>query len=116
MVKVRLHGEPAEMAKLIELMCNDFPAIRVLSVSERYKDRGASVYERCYIDIVINPKPPEQAEQAEDFDDWLEKHPGAVVQGHSYDGQAESKQLSNGGNAEKINKNRSRGQPWQGSN
>lgn len=116
MVKVRLHGEPAEMAKLIELMCNDFPAIRVLSVLERYKDRGASVYERCYIDIVINPKPPEQAEQAEDFDDWLEKHPGAVVQGHSYDGQAESKQLSNGGNAEKINKNRSRGQPWQGSN
>ncbi len=58
MVKVRLHGEPAEMAKLIELMCNDFPAIRVLSVSERYKDRGASVYERCYIDIAINEQVP----------------------------------------------------------
>lgn len=54
MVKIRLHGEPEEMDKLIELMCNEFSAIRVLSVSERYKDRGASVYERCYIDIAIN--------------------------------------------------------------
>lgn len=57
MVKIRLHDEPAEMEKLIELMCNDFPAIRVLSVSGRYKDRGASVYERCYVDIAINEQP-----------------------------------------------------------
>lgn len=57
MVKVRLHGESAEMEKLIELMCNDFPAVRVLSVSERYKDRGASVYERYYVDIAINEQP-----------------------------------------------------------
>ena len=57
MVKIRLHGEPAEMEKLIELMCNDFPAIRVLSVSGRYKYRGASVYERCYVDIAINEQP-----------------------------------------------------------
>lgn len=41
-VKIRLHGEPAEMEKLIELMCNDFPAVRVLSVSKRYRDYGAS--------------------------------------------------------------------------
>ncbi len=52
-----------------------------------------------------------KAEQAEDFDDWLEKHPDAVVQGHSYDGQAESKQLSNGGNAEKINNNKGGARP-----
>lgn len=54
MVKIRLWGENGEIEKLIELICNELPAVRVLSVSGHYKDRGASVYERCYLDVVIN--------------------------------------------------------------
>lgn len=54
MVKVRLHGEPAEIEKLIELICNGLPAVRVLSISGNYKDRGTSVYQRVYIDVEIN--------------------------------------------------------------
>ncbi len=40
MIKIRLWGEPAEIEKLIERICNDLPGVRVLSVSEHYKDRG----------------------------------------------------------------------------
>ena len=54
MVKVRLWGENAEIEKLVECICNDLPGVRVLSVSGHYKDRGASVYERCYLDVVLN--------------------------------------------------------------
>ena len=60
MVKLRLWGEPDEMEKLIELICNELPAIRVLSVSKPYKDRGASVYNRCYLDVAINKQSPPQ--------------------------------------------------------
>lgn len=62
MVKVRLWGENAEIEKLVELICNELDSVRVLSVSGHYKDRGASVLERCYLDVVINeqttPPPP----------------------------------------------------------
>ena len=58
MVKVRLHGEPAEIEKLIELICNGLPAVRVLSISGNYKDRGTSVYQRVYIDVAINEQAP----------------------------------------------------------
>lgn len=54
MIKVRLWGEPAEIETLIECICNDLPGVRVLSVSKHYKDRGASVYERCYLDVTLN--------------------------------------------------------------
>lgn len=54
MVKVRLWGENAEIEKLIEVICNELSDVRVLSVSGHYKDRGASVYERCYLDVIIN--------------------------------------------------------------
>lgn len=67
MVKVRLWGENSEIEKLIELICNELPAVRVLSVSGHYKDRGASVYERCYLDVIINgqaPPPPYSEPQA----------------------------------------------------
>ena len=60
MVKVRLWGESAEIEKLIDRICNDLPGVRVLSVSGHYKDRGASVYERCYLDVTLN----EQATEA----------------------------------------------------
>ena len=57
MIKVRLWGEPLEIEKLIERICNDLPGVRVLSVSGHYKDRGASVYERCYLDVELNELP-----------------------------------------------------------
>ncbi len=62
MVKVRLWGEPAEMEQLIELICNNLTSVRVLSISGKYKDRGASVYERCYLDVSINEKATEATE------------------------------------------------------
>ncbi len=64
MVKVRLWGENSEIEKLIELICNELPAVRVLSVSGHYKDRGASVYQRCYLDVAINEQttPPPSSE------------------------------------------------------
>lgn len=81
MIKVRFWGEGSEIEELIERLCNELPGVRVLSISGHYKDRGASVYERVYLDVVINPKPPEQSEQAE------------------------SRQISNGGKAvDKIKK------------
>ena len=79
MIKVRLWGESLEIEELVERLCNELPGVRVLSISGHYKDRGASVYERVYLDVVINPKPPEQAE---------------------------SRQISNGGNAVDKNKKR----------
>ncbi len=63
MVKVRLWGENAEIEKLVELICNELDGVRVLSISGNYKDRGASVYQRVYIDIAINEQttPPQTA-------------------------------------------------------
>lgn len=66
MVKVRLWGESGEIEKLIEIICNELPAVRVLSVSGHYKDRGASVYQRVYIDVAINEQatlPPSSESQ-----------------------------------------------------
>lgn len=44
MVKVRLHGEPAEIEKLIELICNGLPAVRVLSIIKTAGRAFISVY------------------------------------------------------------------------
>lgn len=54
MLKIRLWGESAEIEEMIEELCNKTPRLRVLSVSGHYKDRGASVYERCYLDVELN--------------------------------------------------------------
>lgn len=62
MVKVRLWGENAEIETLIERICNELPCVCVLSVSGHYKDRGASVYERCYLDVELNEQPPKAHE------------------------------------------------------
>ena len=59
MIKVRLHGEGAEIEELINRLCN-MQSLRVLQVSGHYKDRGASVYERCYVDVELLPKSSEQ--------------------------------------------------------
>lgn len=63
MVKIRLWGESQEIEALIERICNSTPGIRVLSVSGHYKDRGASVYERCYLDVELTA-PQESAEKS----------------------------------------------------
>lgn len=60
MVKLRLWGENAEIENLIKRIYNDLPGVRVLSISGHYKNRGASVYERCYLDVTLN----EQATEA----------------------------------------------------
>lgn len=52
MIKLRLWGEREEVNKLEELICNS-GLVRVTSISEPYKDRGASVYERVYMDVVL---------------------------------------------------------------
>lgn len=54
MLKLRIWGESAEIERMIETVCNRTPNVRVLSVSKPYKDRGSSVYERCYMDIEIH--------------------------------------------------------------
>jgi len=54
MVRLRFHGEKAEIEEFVELICNNMPTVRVLQVSKPYKDRGASVYERCYMDVELN--------------------------------------------------------------
>lgn len=62
MLKIRLHGESHEIEAMVEHICNHMPNVRVLSVSGYYKDRGASVYERCYLDVVLNAVPPSEAQ------------------------------------------------------
>ena len=53
MIKLRLHGERAEIERLERIIytCGIF---RVCKISDHYKDRGASVYERVYMDIEVN--------------------------------------------------------------
>ena len=49
LIKIRLHGVEEEIQEcLAELESNK--NFKILSVSEFYKDRGNSIYYRCYID------------------------------------------------------------------
>ena len=52
MIKLRLHGEREELLQLEEVICN-CGSFRVLNISDFYRDRGASVYERVYMDIEL---------------------------------------------------------------
>lgn len=52
MIKLTLHGEREEIAQLEEVICN-CGSFRVLNISDYYKDRGASVYERVYMDVEL---------------------------------------------------------------
>ena len=76
MIKIRLHGERREIAEAIEQITEVF---EILSKSGSYADRGTSKYERVYLDCKIKKKVPE------DFDEWFEKHPEAVIQGGGID-------------------------------
>ncbi len=53
MVKVRLWGELEEVNKLAELLSGLSPRVRILSCSRNYTDRGASVYNRVYMDVEL---------------------------------------------------------------
>ena len=54
MVKVRLWGELEEVNKLAELISLLKPRVRILSCSKNYSDRGASVYNRVYMDVELH--------------------------------------------------------------
>ena len=50
MIRIRLHGTLEEIARAKEVISDNFV---ILSISENYPDRGASVYYRAYLDCVI---------------------------------------------------------------
>lgn len=54
MVKVRLHGETEDLNEFTEFLSKLSPWVRILSISRNYKDRGASVYNRVYIDVELH--------------------------------------------------------------
>ena len=66
MIKIRLHGESAEITEALKIIEREF---KILSQSGEYSDRGKSAYKRVYLDCRLL-----------DFDVYMEKHPGAFVQ------------------------------------
>ncbi len=54
MIKIRLHGTLEEIARAKEVISDNFV---ILSISQNYPDRGASVYCRAYLDCVIMNAP-----------------------------------------------------------
>lgn len=53
MIKLRIQGEPLEVEKYIEHICNEDNALRVLQISKNYANRGASIYVRSYVDVEL---------------------------------------------------------------
>ena len=53
MIKIRLWGELEEVNKLAEIISGLAPQIRILNCSRNYSDRGASVYNRVYMDVEL---------------------------------------------------------------
>lgn len=54
MMKLRLHGETEDLNEFTEFLSKLSPWVRILSISRNYKDRGASVYNRVYIDVELH--------------------------------------------------------------
>jgi hypothetical protein len=54
-VKVRLHGTPTEIAKATRRLLE---VLDVVSVSQPYRDRGASVLVRVYLEVRLDPAAP----------------------------------------------------------
>lgn len=71
MIKIRLHGEPSEIETAINVIKKNF---EILSTSGMYADRGASKYSRVYLECKMLS-----------LDDYLERNPGAFVQGGGLD-------------------------------
>jgi hypothetical protein len=53
-MKLRAHGTPEECRQVVEGLTGIF---RVVSVSDPYPDRGASVLVRVYLDIRLDDPP-----------------------------------------------------------
>jgi hypothetical protein len=53
-MKLRIHGTPEECRQAVEALTGIF---RVVSVSDAYPDRGASVLVRVYLDIRLDDPP-----------------------------------------------------------
>ena len=71
MIKIRLHGERAEINAAIETIRQNF---EILSKSDIYADRGESKYYRAYLDCrLLDP------------DEYLERNETAIVQGGGTD-------------------------------
>jgi hypothetical protein len=54
-MKVRLHGTPGEVAEATRRLVE---VLDVVSVSEPYPDRGASVLVRVYLEVRLDPASP----------------------------------------------------------
>ena len=54
-MKIRLHGIKEENTKFLEEL-RKIETIKMLSVSDSYKDRGNSCFERIYIDCSLESK------------------------------------------------------------
>lgn len=54
MIKLRLHGETEDLNEFTEFLSKLSPWVRILSISRNYKDRGASVYNRVYMDVELH--------------------------------------------------------------
>lgn len=51
MIKVRLHGTPEEVKKFAAYLESLSPCVKILQCSEKYPDRGKSLYVRVYMDV-----------------------------------------------------------------
>lgn len=67
MVKVRLWGTPEEVNKLAEIISGLSPQVCILSCSRNYKDRGASVYQRVYMDVELHEVAQEPINVSSEF-------------------------------------------------
>jgi hypothetical protein len=54
-VKLRLHGTRAEVAEATRRLIE---VVDVVAVSEPYRDRGASVLVRVYLEVRLDPSTP----------------------------------------------------------
>jgi hypothetical protein len=54
-VKLRLHGTHAEVTEATRRLVQ---VLEVVSVSQPYPDRGASVLVRVYLEVGLGPAPP----------------------------------------------------------
>lgn len=53
MTKVRLHGMPEEVKKLVDNIKSLSPLFKILYCSDEYADRGKSSYVRVYMDVEL---------------------------------------------------------------
>ena len=52
-MKIRLMSTPKQNSEFLQIL-KKMPGVDILSISEGYKNRGNSVYERIYVELSIN--------------------------------------------------------------